>query len=83
MESLTDTLAGRVEQMIQAYRGRKIGTETGTRACVEELIARNEALEEIVRALAAELERLTARFERTIQHLDQPPDEYSVTYPRD
>ena len=83
MESMTDTLAGRVDQMIKAYRGREIGSDTGTRACVEELIARNEALEEIVRALAVELERLTARFERTIEHLDHPPDGYSVTYPLD
>ena len=46
-------------------------------------MARNVALEEIVRALAAELERLTVRFERTIEHLDQSPDEYSVTYLHD
>ena len=83
MESLNDTLANRVDQMIKAYRYRELGPETGTRACVEELMARNEALEEIVRELAAELERIIGRFERTIEHLDQPPDEYSVTYLRD
>jgi hypothetical protein len=57
--------------------------ETGTRACVEERIARSEALEQIVRALAVELERLTARFERTIEHLNEAPDESSVTYLHD
>ena len=82
MESLSDTLTGRVDQMIEAYRGRKIGPETGTCAAVEELHARNEALEEIVRALAVELERLTARFERTIEQLDDPPDGYSVRLPQ-
>ena len=81
MEGLNDTLAGRVEQMITAYRGRELKPETGTRAAVEELIARNEALEEIVCELAAELERLTARFERTISQLDQSDGYYSVTFP--
>ena len=83
MEALTDTLAGRVEQMLKAYRGNEIGSETGTRACVEELIGRSEALEEIVRQLAAELERLGAMFERTMARFDEPSNGYSVTYPLD
>ena len=29
MESMTDTLAGRVDQMIKAYRGREIGIGHG------------------------------------------------------
>jgi hypothetical protein len=82
LESLSERLAGRVDQMIKADRGREIGPETGTRAAVEELHARNEALEEIVCALAVELERLTARFERTIEQLDDPPDGYSVKFPQ-
>jgi hypothetical protein len=80
---MDDTLAGRVEQTITAYRGRELKPETGTRAAVEELIARNEALEATVCQLAAELERLTARFERTIVQLDARPDGYSVTYLHD
>ena len=35
-----------------------------------------------MRALAVELERLTARFERTIEQLDDPPDGYSVRLPQ-
>jgi len=66
--------------MINAYRGCKLGPDTGTRAAVEELIARNEALEEIVRQLAAELERLTERSERTLDQSSQ--SYYSVTHPR-
>jgi len=83
VEDLTHTLVKRVEHVIQAYRGREIRTTTGTHAAVEELVARNEALEVVVRQLAAELERLTARFERTISQLDELSNGYSVTYPND
>ena len=72
MESLSDSLPGRVEQMIQAYRGCELRPETGTRAAVEELVARNEALEEIVRQLASELERVAARCDRMMSRLEDP-----------
>jgi hypothetical protein len=83
VEDLNDTLVRRVEQVIQTYRGQEVRTNTGTHAAIEELVARNEAIEEIVRQLAAELERLTARFERTIAQLDEPPNSYSVIYTLD
>jgi anti-anti-sigma factor len=77
-ERMDVTLVGRVEQVIYSYRGQEIRTTTGTRAAVEELVARNAALEEIVCQLASEVERLAARLERTISQFDRPANSYSV-----
>jgi hypothetical protein len=84
VEHVNDTLVKRVEQVMQAYRGHEIRSTTGTQAAIEELAARNEALEEVVCELASELERLTARFERRMSQLDmRKSGYYSVTYPHD
>lgn len=80
MEGLSGTLAEHVEELLRSCRGKEIQTTTGTQAAVEELIVRSDGLERIIRELAAELERLTARFERTISQLDETSG-YSVNVP--
>lgn len=64
MESLSDTLAQRVEGLIQSHHRTKLLTTTGTRAALEELIERNDGLEQAVRELAAEVQRLAAKVEQ-------------------
>ena len=65
MAPLEDTLTQRVEDLIGSYHHEKILTTTGTRTMACELVARNHALEQVVRELALELERLAARIEHT------------------
>lgn len=81
MDTLSDTLARRVEELLQISDRPRFLSTTGTRAAVEELVDRNARLEQVVRELATELERLSARFERTIEQLDETPHGYSVRYP--
>lgn len=79
--TLNDTLARRVEELLRLQDRPRLLSTTGTRAAVDELIDRNARLEQVVGELAVELERLSARFERTIEQLDETPTGYSVSYP--
>ena len=52
MAELSDTLSNRVEELIRPHRRtERILSTTGTRAALESLVVRTEALEEAVREL--------------------------------
>ena len=64
METLPDTLIERVEKLIHAGSpewGNPLLSTTPTSLAVRELAVRTEALEEIVRELALEVQRLSAQ----------------------
>ena len=65
METLSDTLAQRVGALIESHHHEKLLTTTGTRATVDELVERTDGLEQVVRELALEVERLSARIAET------------------
>ena len=79
--TVNDTLTRRVEELLRLQDRPRLLSTTGTRAAVDELTDRNQRLEQVVGELAVELERLSARFERTIEQLDETPTGYSVSYP--
>lgn len=79
--TMSDTLARRVEELLRLHDRPRLLSTTGTRAAIDELVDRNARLERVVGELATELERLSARFERTIEQLDDTPTGYSVSYP--
>ena len=58
-----ETMCDRVDELISAYKGPLL-MSTGTRAAVEELIARSEGLENAIRELALEVQELAAAQER-------------------
>lgn len=63
MESLSATLYERVEGRLSSHKGsgaEPLLATTGTYAAIHELIARTEGLEEAVREIALEVERLAA-----------------------
>ncbi len=59
METLSETLTQRVDELIESHHRMGFLSTTGTRAAVEELIERNEGLEQAVRELAVEVQRLS------------------------
>lgn len=63
MEALTDPLTQRVEDLIEAHHHEKLLTTTPQRVVVHELAERTEGLEQAVRELALEVQRLAARDE--------------------
>ena len=65
METMSETLADRIEALIESHHHRRLLTTTGTRTLAEELAARNEGLEQVVRELAREVQRLQAIVEQT------------------
>jgi len=60
VESLTDTLIARVDQLVETGKGQLLST-TPTSVVVWELVARLEALEEAVREIALEVEKLSPK----------------------
>ena len=58
METLTGTLIERVDELVEA-RKRPLLSTTSTAAAVGELAARTEALENAVREIALEVQRLS------------------------
>lgn len=58
METLNETLSRRVDDLIASHHRTTFLSTTGTRAGLDELICRNEGLEQAVRELAAEVQRL-------------------------
>ena len=60
MESLTDTLIERVDQLVEASKAPLLST-TPTSVVVWELAARTDALEQAVREIAREVQNLAAR----------------------
>lgn len=65
METLSDALTQRVEDLIESHHHEKLLTTTPMRVVMHELVERNEGLEEAVRELALEVQRLAARVEET------------------
>lgn len=64
METLSETPTQRVDELIESHHHIRFFSTTGTRAAVEELIERNEGLEQAVRELAVELQRLSVGVEQ-------------------
>ncbi len=61
MESLEATLYERVDQLVQSHKGQEPLLSTmGTQALVEELVSRTHGLEQAVREIALEVEKLAA-----------------------
>jgi hypothetical protein len=63
MEVVCETRCERVDELISAYKGPLL-MSTGTRAAVEELIARSEGLEKAILELTFEVRELAAAQER-------------------
>lgn len=59
METLNETLSQRVDDLIESHHRTTFLSTTGTLAALDELISRNEGLEQAVRELAAEVQRLS------------------------
>jgi hypothetical protein len=60
LETLTDSLIERVDKLVQAGKEPLLST-TSTSVAIRELIARSEALENAVRDIALEVQKLVAR----------------------
>jgi hypothetical protein len=58
MELACETICERVDELISTRKGPLLATD-GTRAVVEELVARSEGLERAIREIAFELQELT------------------------
>lgn len=65
MQALSDALTQRVEELIESHHHEKLLTTTPVRVVMYELAERNEGLEQAVRELALEVQRLRARVEET------------------
>lgn len=63
MEAVSDALTQRVEDLIDSHHHEKLLTTTSVRVVMHELVERNEGLEQAVRELALEVQRLAARVE--------------------
>jgi len=59
LETLTDTLIERVDKLVQAGKEPLLST-TPTSLAIQELIARSEALENAVREIALEVQKVSA-----------------------
>ena len=60
MQTLTDTLVARVNTLVHARKEPLLST-TSTTLAIGELIARTEALENAVREIALDVQKLAAR----------------------
>jgi len=61
METLTGTLLERVDELIEGRRGHQpLLSTTATSVAIAELMARNERLEQALREIALEVQRLSA-----------------------
>jgi hypothetical protein len=60
VESLTDTLVERVDTLVQVGREPLLST-TSTSVAIRELMARSEALENVVREIAVEVRKFAVR----------------------
>ena len=64
MRPLNETLTQHVDDVIGSHHHKTLLTTTGTRTAVYELLERNDGLEQAVRELAEEVQRLAAIVER-------------------
>ena len=58
METLADTLVGRVEKLVQAGK-EPLLSGTAPSLAIRELLQRNEALEDALREIAREVQKLS------------------------
>ena len=73
LESLCETVYERVDSLIEAHGGSWPPRHTTTtHEAIADLIVRNQCLEDAVREIAIELQRLAAAYERLEAH---PPDD--------
>ena len=59
METLEETLCGRVDEVIRSHKSLLLST-TGPVAAIGELVTRSEGLEEALREIAREVQKLAA-----------------------
>jgi predicted sugar kinase len=60
METLAESLSGRVDELIRSHRGQPLLSTTEMQVAIGELIARTEGIEKAVREVALEVEKLVA-----------------------
>ena len=63
METLTGTLLERVDKLIEAQKGQPLLSTTATPIAIAALAARSAALEQALREIAVEVQRLAAAHE--------------------
>jgi hypothetical protein len=59
-ETLEDTLSARVDELIRSHKGQQLLSTTGSRGSIEELAARIEGLEQAIREIARDVQKVTA-----------------------
>jgi hypothetical protein len=59
-ETLEATLYERVEELIRSHTGRQLLSTTGSRGSIEELAARVEGLEQAIREIARDVQKVAA-----------------------
>jgi hypothetical protein len=59
-ETLEDTLSARVDELIRSHKGQRLLSTTGSRGSIEELAARIEGLEQAIREIARDVQKVTA-----------------------
>jgi hypothetical protein len=59
-ETLEATLYERVDEMIRSHKGQQLLSTTGSRGSIEELAARVEGLEQAIREIARDVQKVAA-----------------------
>ena len=59
-ETLEATLYARVDELIRSHKGRQLLSTTGSRGSIEELAARVEGLEQAIREIARDVQKVAA-----------------------
>jgi predicted RNase H-like nuclease (RuvC/YqgF family) len=80
VEALSETLTQSVSDAVESHGRARHSTNTGTRRAVDELTERHEHLEQVVRELTGEVQRLSADLKRATDQLRQPSSRYSINH---
>ena len=59
-ETLEATLYERVDEMLRSHKGQQLLSTTGSRGSIEELAARVEGLEQAIREIARDVQKVAA-----------------------
>lgn len=59
-EALEATLYERVDELIRSHKGQQLLSTTGSRSSIEELAARTEGLENAIREIALDVQKIAA-----------------------
>ena len=59
-ETLEATLYERVDELIRSHKGQQLLSTTGSRGSIEELAARVEGLEQAIREIARDVQKVAA-----------------------